>query len=174
MSDELNKPEEVTPEAPKLPEPAKIAVKLTEEDKEKFFKAFIADEPYVEEMSLFNGKVQVVFRTVNLEENEAVFTQIQLDQKNGVARNDDSYLVKIVEYRLAGCLVSVNDEPFCPEITPVSHPINKEAGTTYLTERVKEMQKKWHTFKLGAITDAFNKFEAKVRKLTEESFDPNF
>lgn len=168
MSDEVTSTEPV-----KIPEPEKEDIKLTLEDKEKFFKAFLADEPYVEESSIFKNKTPVVFKTINLADNDIVFTQIGFDQKAGVARSDDSYLVKIVQYRLAGCLVSINGEDFCPDITPETHPIDKEAGTTYLTERLKVMQK-WQTFKLGSITDAFNKFEAKVRKLTEESFNGNF
>ena len=148
-------------------------VKVTEEDKERFFKAFLADVPFEDTFMLFGGKVPVVFRSLSLDENDTVFKQISFDQNKGIARSDDPYVMKIIQYRLAGCLVSLNNELFCPEITMESFPADKEKGETYLTERLKTMQK-WHTFKLGAVTDAFNKFEAKVIKLTEESFQQNF
>ena len=170
MSEEI-KPAVETP-APPAPE-TKSEIKITELDKERFFKAFLSDTPFEDSYTLFTGKVNVVFRTLSLDENDVVFKQIGFDQSKGIAKSDDAYILKIVEYRLAGSLVSVNEEPFCPEVTMESHPANKEEGTTYLTERLKVMQK-WHTFKLGGITEKFNQFEAKVQKLTEESFKENF
>jgi hypothetical protein len=158
--------------APPLP-PEEQAPKITDEEREAFFKAFLMDEPYMEEFQLFRGKLKVVFRTLSLDENDQVFRQIKFDQNNGIAASDDSYFVKIVEYRLAGALVSLNDDPFCEGITLENTPANEKAGTTYITNRVSVMQK-WPTFKLGAITEAFNRFEKKVKALTEDASQENF
>jgi len=155
------------------PAPVEKTVKITEENKEAFFKAFLSDTPYIEKIPLFNGKSNAVFKTLNIEENDVVFKQIQFDQAKGIARSDDSYLIKIIQYRLSGCLVSVDDVLFCEDITVANHVPNKEDGTTYLSERMKVTQK-WHTFKLGGITEAFNMFEAKVRELTKEIFKESF
>jgi hypothetical protein len=170
MSDEVKTD---TIEVNTEPKTDKPEVKITDSDKERFFKSFLSDEPFEDDYDLFNGKVPIVFRTLSLDENDIVFKQISFDQAKGIAKSDDSYILKIVEYRLAGCLVSVNEQPFCEDITPESHPPDAEAGTTYLTERLKVMQK-WQTQKLGAMTKRFNEFEAKVQKLTDESFSENF
>ena len=166
MSEETTVTE--TPTAPTPPP----EVKVTPAEKEVFFKAFLADEPFKSRVTLFDGKLALVFRTLTLAENEMVFKQIDVDQQKGKAKNDDSYLIQIIKYRLAGCLVSVNEEPFCEEITPESHPYDREQGT-YLVARLAIMDK-WQTFKLGAITDAFNHFEKKVRQLTTECFNQTF
>jgi hypothetical protein len=156
-----------------IEKPKEITFKLTEQEQENFFKSFLSDEPYTETLPLFKGKATATFKTLSLDENDIIFRQIEYDQARGIAKSDDSYLVKVIQYRLAGCLVSIDKDPFCKDITMESHPSDKDKGTTYLTERLKVMQK-WPTFKLGAITEAFNTFEAKVRQLTKESFAEPF
>ena len=153
--------------------PEKRVPVITDDDRENFFKAFISDIPYVETLKLFDGKLKISFRTLNIDENDEVFRQINYDQAKGIAASDDSYYVKIVEYRLAGSITQINGEDFCKDITPETHPHDAEKGTTYILDRVKEIQK-WNTFKLGAITEAFNFFEAKVLALTEDSVKGNF
>lgn len=153
--------------------PEKQVPVLTDDDRENFFKAFISDAPYEETLKLFNGKATVRLRTLTIDENDEVFRQISFDQANGTASNDDGYYVKIVQYRLAGSVISVDNKPFCEDITPESHPADSKTGKTYLIARLVEMQK-WQTFKLGAITEAFNFFETKVRSLTADSIKGNF
>ncbi len=162
--------EQIVEEQTVKQEPAKI--KITDEDKDKFFKAFLSDIPYEDEMYLFNNKLKVSFRSLTLAENEQVFLQMKFDRENGISSNEDSYIIKIVQYRLGASLLKIDNEDFCPDITLANTPPSKDAGT-YLLHRVKAMEK-WNTFKLGAITDAYNRFEAKVRQLTEESFQENF
>ena len=155
------------------PKPEEKKINLTDKDKENFFKAFLSDQPYKETISLFDGKLIVQFRTLNLDENDLIFRQIEYDQVKGVAKDSDSYLIRIMQYRLASSLVKLNEEPFCENVTPEEYPADKEKGETYLLERLKVMSK-WPTFKLGAISDAFNAFEAKVRQLTKEAFTEPF
>jgi hypothetical protein len=164
------KPVSLTP--PGVSPPAE-RIKVTDDDKEAFFKAFLADQPFEETIFMLGGKSKAVFRTLTVQENDVVFAQIAFDQAAGTARNTDAYMIKIMQYRVAGSLKSMDDIEFCPEITMESFPSNKDTGKTYLAERLALMQK-WQVYKLAGVNDAFNRFEAKVQKLTEETFKENF
>ena len=164
---ELAKPVEEKKESPLM----EIRKSLTDSEKEAFFKAFLSDQPYEDEITVFHDKLKLRFRTLNLAENDVILTQQRYDLEAGAVRTDDSYVIRVIEYRLAASLVSINGEPFCPDI-PVST-IPSANKSTYLVDRVKTMAK-WNTFKLSNITDAFNKFEFRVMALTEESFKESF
>lgn len=148
-------------------------VTLTEEEKTDFFKCFLADTPYSETVTLFNGKIKVVFRTLTIEENDDLFRQIDMDVKADKSRKDDSYLGTIAQYRLGLSLVSINGTPFCPEITKEDVEENKEEALTYVSARAATI-KKWSVQKVVAITDAYSSFEKKVIKLTENALTEDF
>ena len=168
MSEDINTPvtalvpEETKPVAPTPPE-------VTEEEKEAFFKAFLSDSPYIKSFPLFEGKSSVTFKTLNLDENNAIFQQIRNDQTTGVAKNDDGYFIQVASYRMVASLLKLDDKPFFPELSITG---SYEKGS-YITARLKEIAK-WNVFKLGAVTNSFGKFEDKVRVLTEKALDGNF
>ena len=172
MSDTPTTPETVAPV--ELPDKLKdVKAKLTDMEKENFFKMFVSDQPYVDTEAVFGGQLKYKFATLSVEENNAVLEQQKYDIQKDIARNDDQYLIKVIQYRIAASLKEINDEPFVPNITPEKYPADKVAGTTYLTKRI-EVMSKWPTFKLSNITEAFNRFERKVMALTEESFKETF
>ena len=167
MSEDINTPVETTADEPKVTAPAQPEV--TEEEKEAYFKAFLSDAPYTQSFPLFEGKSSVTFKTLNLEENNAIFQQIRDDQTAGVARNDDGYFIQVASYRMVASLIKLDDKDFCPNLTIGG---TYEKGS-YITARLKEISK-WNVFKLGAITNSFGKFEDKVRVLTEKALNANF
>ncbi|NBQ70443.1 MAG: hypothetical protein EBU46_17070, partial [Nitrosomonadaceae bacterium] len=126
----------VTP--PAKPEPAKIV--LSDDDKERFFKSFLSDEPYEETFSRLGGKLRITIRTLNVDENYDIFRQIDLDRKTGKAKNEDSYLMTIVQYRLAVSLVAVNGVPFAPDCDKTSFETDEKAGLTYVGKRAEELR----------------------------------
>jgi hypothetical protein len=162
------------PPAPTVKDPlAEIKAKLTDIEKENFFKAFLADKPYIAEESFFQGKATVKFKTLTIEENNAIMVQMAFDRETGVAENTDKYLIQVIQYRIAASLLELDKKPFATGINIETFPINSEKHTTYILERLKLM-KDWQTTKISSLTDAFNRFEKKVRALTEESFKENF
>jgi hypothetical protein len=150
-----------------------VKAKLTDAEKESFFKAFLADAPYEAEESLFNGKLIVKFKTLSVGENNLVMQQLQFDRDNGTAKNSDAYLIQVIQYRIAASMTHFDKQPFAIEINEETSPTDVKAGQTYLIKRL-EVMKEWPTFKVSSLTDAFNRFEKKVRALTEESFKENF
>ena len=150
-------------------------IKITEAEKEEFFKCFLADKPYQEELELFGGKFKVKFKTLTINENEQVVAQVQLDQKNGEARNDDMYFITISTYRLAIALTDINGAAFQPEIDKraVALQASDNENITLVKAR-SAIFKNWPAYKLTAIVEAFSKFEKKVIKLTKETLDANF
>ena len=92
-------------ESPKPPE-------LSEADKEKFLKSVLTDEPFQETVELFDGQLKVTFRTMSVEENNDIVNQIAKDKDNGIAENSDAYFITISTYRLALCLVDIDEKEY--------------------------------------------------------------
>ena len=146
-------------------------VELTQVEKENFFKSIMADRPYEETLTVFDGKFKIKFRSMTVKENSDVVNQIVEDKKNDIAQENDSYFITIATYRLAVCLVAVNDTVYSEVSADNFVPINNK--DTYILARSRPMQS-WPTAKLSFFLDAFRKFEAKVVKLSAEVSTPNF
>jgi hypothetical protein len=146
-------------------------VELTAEDKELFFKSILADKPYEETVSLFDGQLKARLRAMTVAENADVVAQIVADRKAGVAAENDAYFITIATYRLGLCLVSIEDKPYS-SVTKDNFSAILE-NDTYILARSRPMRS-WATPKLALFLDAFKAFEAKVIKLTNEVQTPNF
>ena len=146
-------------------------VELTEEEKEKFFKSVLTDTPYEDTVNLFDERLTITLRTMSVEENNDIVEQIAKDKEFGNAENSDAYFITISTYRLALCLLKVDDK----EYSNISKKTFKaeDPGTTYIRARALKMRE-WPTFKLSAFLDAFNKFESRVVKLTNAVQQQNF
>lgn len=151
-------------EAVKTPE-------IADEDKEKFLKAVLTDLPFQETVDLFDGQLKVTFRTMSVEENNDIVNQIAKDKEHGIAENSDAYFITISTYRLALCLLSIDDKDYS-DIVKASFK-SEDPAVTYIRSRSLKVRE-WPTFKLSAFLDAFNKFEAKVVKLTNAVQQQNF
>jgi len=156
---------EMTKEAVRKPE-------ITQGEKEKFFKCVLADTPYTETMELFDGQMTVEFRTMTVQENNDVVTQIAADRVAGTAQDNDAYFITLSTYRLALCIESIDGKP---TKLPLKEAFikNIDSGDTYIAYRAKAL-KSWSTFKLAAFLEAFRTFEAKVVALTMEVQTKNF
>ena len=154
-------------------EPPEIGPLVTEVDKEAFFKAVISDKPFEDVISLFDGKLHITLKTMSVEENNDVVQQISNDRDNNLAENNDAYFITISMYRLALSLVSIDDKPFSDISKENFKPQAEEKGVTYIRARA-DIMRTWPTFKLSAFLNAFNEFEAKVVKLTNEVKTQNF
>lgn len=152
---------------------AQTAIKITEEDKENFYKSFISDNPFVEDSKLFGDRLKVTFKTLSINEHSQVFQQIKLDKQNGQADLDDDYMIRISMYRLGLALLKINDEPFHPDIDDEKILLAEKKELTLVKARADLFQN-WPTYKLHGVLEAFRHFENKVLKLSNEMSDPNF
>lgn len=146
-------------------------IKITETDKENFFKSVLSDSPYEEAISLFDGQIKARFRNMTVQENTDVVNQIVQDRENGTASETDAYFITMSAYRMSVCLLTIDDKPYST-ITKDNYSV-EEDGNTYVFARTKPMLS-WSTSKLAVFIDAFRAFEAKVLKLTTEVQSPNF
>lgn len=149
--------------------PEQQAIKLSENDKETFFKCFLSETAYQEEFALFGGKFKIKFKTLSVEENEDVLKQIQLDQNNQAVENGDSYFMSILLYRLSLSIVHINGEEFQPDIAKEKY----QGEGTYVAAK-SDTFKSWPIFKLAGVQHAFRQFEQKVLALTNELENPSF
>ncbi len=167
MSDAIETP---APETPVVnpPEP-KLAIKLTDQEKENFLKALLSDTPYSETVP---GKFSLKVKTLTVNENADVINQITLDQENDRAKSNDAYFVRINAYRLALSLIEINGIPFLPLVTKESFPTTAD-GRSYISQRAETVLA-WQEFKLGLAIDLFREFERKVQALMQAVQDPSF
>jgi hypothetical protein len=152
-------------------EKEKVKIVLTEEDKLNFFKSFLNDSPYSEEMSLFDGKYKVKFQTLTAQQTNDVFNQLRRSQMNDEITNDPSYILSLSNFKLAQGLISINGTAFCPEIDEKYKPI--DSNDSYIKAKAKVLMS-WPIFKLSAINEAFKLFEQRVLELTAQIQEPNF
>lgn len=160
----FNQSIEMNTEAPKNPA-------ITSEDKERFLKSILTDKPYEETMPLFDGQMHVKFKAMSVSENSDVVNQIVADKNNGLASDNDAYFITISTYRLALSLLTVDDQVYS-SITKENFSASSE-NDTYVLARARLMQS-WTTPKLSLFLDTFQRFEAKLVKLTNEVQTVNF
>ena len=144
---------------------------ISEKDKENFFKSVIGDIPFKETISFFGGRMTMTLQTMTVSQNSDIVQQINNDKDQGLAENNDAYFITIAMYRLAVCLVDIDEKQFS-DIDKATFKESTE-GVTYIRAR-SELMREWPTFKLSAMLDAFNEFESKVVKLTKEVKTENF
>jgi hypothetical protein len=144
---------------------------ITQEEKERFLKSVLTDKPYEETINLFDGQMYLKFRAMSVDENSDVVNQIVNDKKNGIAADNDAYFITISTYRMALSLVSVDNAQYS-SITKDNYTPSNEKDT-YILARSNQMRL-WSTPKLAIFLDAFQTFEAKLLKLTNEVQTVNF
>jgi hypothetical protein len=149
----------------------RVKVDITDADKERYFKSVLTDTPYEEIVELFGGQLKLKFRMLTVQENTDVVNQIIDDKKNGVASENDAYFITIASYRLALCLQSIDDKPF--STIAKANFTSADLTDTYIKARQRPMLS-WGTAKLSAFLDAFQTFEGKLIKLTNEVQSVNF
>lgn len=145
-------------------------IKITDEEKEQFFKSFLSDKPFEETVSLFGGKQTLKFRYLTLQQNDDILKQINKDKDNGVADNTDAYFIRLSCYRFLLALVEVDKEPFLPDI---NEDTDTDEKITYVGLRADAV-KDWSAYKVSAYLDVFNLFEKKVLELAKQVLDENF
>lgn len=149
-------------------------VKVTDKQKEEFFKAFLADRPYEEEFQLLGGNYRVRLKALSMKENNALLTQIAYDRDKGrIEGVNDYYFSRVAHYRLGLALVSVNDKPFGEEVTPISSPTDISTGTTYVARRA-DLFADWSMVKMAALQAALQEFDQRVLVLVDAVSNPDF
>ena len=166
MEDQLLINSSIELDQSKAPKP-----EISKEDKERFFKSVLADKPYEEVVSLFDGQLKVRFRAMTVQENTDVVNQIVADRKQGIAADNDAYFITIATYRMGLCLVSIDDNAYSA-VTKDNFTPDTEYDS-YVLARCKLMRN-WTTARLAVFIDAFKVFEAKLIQLTAEVQTPNF
>ena len=149
-------------------------VEVSDQHREAFFKAFMADKPYTEEFALMGGHYKVVFKSLSMKENRDLLKQFAYDRDAGrIEGANDYYFSRINHYRLSLSLVSINDLPFAEDITAEKVKDDKKEGTSYLTARA-DLFNDWTMVKLAAVQAALTEFDQRVLTLVDAVSKPDF
>jgi hypothetical protein len=142
---------------------------VTEGEKIEFYKAFLADKPFTATEKLFNDNFTIVFRSLDVKQAGDVFETLRKDQINNIVNSDAKYMMMLTNYRLGQSIVSINGEPYLPEVNELSG----SEEENYIKLKAKPFDS-WPVFKLSAVADAFKAFENKIIELTKEVQTPDF
>jgi len=154
------------PEVPKRP-----PVVVTDQHKDAFFKAFLADRAYQEEFLLLGGNYRIVLRSLTMKENSDLLRQIAYDRELGrIEKSPDYYFSRVAHYRLGLSLISVNDKPL---VEGPEAPADPKAGTSYVSARA-ELFENWSMAKLAAVQSVLMEFDQRVISLIGEVSQPGF
>lgn len=145
---------------------------ITEDNKLEFFKCFLSDKPYTETMSLFDGKSDITFRSLNNNEVKAIFAQLKKDERNLALVNDPVYAITLSNYRISMSIVGINGKEIETTVT-LDNFVPDDDNDSYVKSR-SMLLCDWPTFKVGAVADAHNKFDNKVLFLTNHIQTKNF
>ena len=142
----------------KQPLSAPETIDVTEDDKLRFFKAFISDQPFTDSISLFDGKVVVEFKVQTREEIDDILRQTFLDDKEGITGRK-TYDYRLACYRMVVSIHSVTGFEWTGnKVTKKTH---TDENSTYVAARY-DLIKNWNISKVGSILESFQRFEKKV------------
>ncbi len=166
---------EELPQMDPLDDPARRpAVTVTEEHKQAFFKAFLADACYEEDFNLLGGFCAIRLKSLTVEENNDLLTQIAYDRDKGrIEGVNDYYFSRVAQYRLGLALVSMNNKPFAEDLTKAKVANNPKDGISYVAVRA-DIFGGWAMAKLAAIQTALQEFDQRVLVLTDAVAKPDF
>lgn len=151
-----------------------LPVKITQEDKEEFFKAFLSDQPYKETKYFAGGKGLVTFKTLSNEEVEDIYDLIREERDKGIISTDQQYIFALTAYRMGLAIDNINGVPWEPEITKETYKGEEDNELdTYVSAKAMKI-KKWTVAKTSILGNLLKEFEDKVVQLVKEIQDENF
>lgn len=163
------------------PKAGSRSIEVTDAEKEVFFKCVLSGDRYRETVSLFNGNLNVTFRSRSSLESEAVDAFLRRRVANGLIETQSSYSDGLRCCLLAACVEEVNGEKF-PTLTEAGG--GESDGMFY--HETKEgldspkwlwLYDKWRDkpeLISAAIIDSFFDFEAKYWLMISNSKNSNF
>jgi hypothetical protein len=167
-------PAQLDADTPVLPAQEAPQAEITDKQKEAFFKAFLADQPYEEEFTLLGGNYRVTLKALSMKENNDLLTQIAYDRDKGrITGVNDYYFARVAHYRLALSLVKVNDKPFGDDLNDKTSPPDREEGITYVARRA-DLFASWQMVKMAALQTALKDFDQRVLALVDAIANPDF
>lgn len=150
------------------------AVTITDEDKNMFLKALLCDKPVELEISLFGGKVKLLFRSRSMHEQRRVLDVLHLDQEEKVLPSNDPALLftRLQQYLAAVMLRRVNGEIFSELEITAGNPVKDDA--VLLRKVFSDKLEQMPHIKWTAVLNGLRIFEEKCRQLSEHCVNEDF
>lgn len=149
-------------------------VDITTADKDAFVSAVVSGGRFVSRTRLFNGKVDVVFRSRSLEETEAILAYMQ---RNGISGKfttkadvQDASLLAL----LVASVESINGVSYPEMRAPLRYTETLDGVKDPAWVEDLEIWRKKPDALLAALGDALVEFEAKYWAMTKAAKDENF
>lgn len=150
------------------------AVQVTEDDKELYLKALLCDKPVELEISLYGGKLKLLFRSRSMHEQRRVLDVLHLDQEENVIPNNDPALLftRLQQYLAAVMLRRINGDLFSElDLKPGR---DLKADATDLRKVFADKLENMPHIRWTAILNGLRIFEEKCRQLSEHCVNEDF
>lgn len=147
--------------------PSKTQPEISEQDKQEYMKAFLKDAPFQKQFSLFDGALNVTFRTMTSVENTEVFKLINATAEGMPQSSVEGLYMTMCVHRMARMLVSVgaNDTWFAVA--------EKPEDVTDLQHRINVINS-WSTPKLNSLIPCLEDFDKLTMALTTKVLEKDF
>ena len=132
---------------------------ITEDDRTKFFDCIVADTSYTEEISVFDGKLILGFRTLNIKETDIVRSKMKEVEYIYTNNHDIDFCKYTIAFSFCG-MANPNPDP------EKSMTIKYDSGD--LVTRIARVDK-FTAPKYMLIADSFIAFNDKVSRLGKEA-----
>ena len=155
----------------------KFDVEVTDEDKSAFLATLLGESRFKKRHEFAGGHFNVTFRSLKADENNEIYRQVAIDEKNGETPAVGEWLLRMFEYRLACSLDLITDKAGKPlEMLP---PLIEMMQQKHEEPPLKQLHKQMRTVLQQEVTRRlvsakFKDFQRLYEALEAQALEPSF
>ncbi|KKN18963.1 hypothetical protein LCGC14_0950480 [marine sediment metagenome] len=148
-------------------DPLDEAAAPTDDDKREFIRCLLGDQPYVKEYELFNGMIKIRLRDLSPAQEDQLFAEMAIAQRNGKIETEDDWDLMLDRLRMVACSESLMwaGKEICGAFDP-------EKGLYVASENLLQSFKGATTYR--ALLRIVRVFRRHLQILMERAMDPDF
>ena len=139
----------------------------TDDDKREFIRCLLGDQPYMKEYELFNGMIKIRLRDLSPAQEDQLFAEMAIAQRNGKIATEDDWDIMLDRLRMVACSDSLMwaGKEICGAIDP-------KKGLYIASESLLQSFKGATTYR--ALLRIVRVFRRHLQILMERAMDPDF
>jgi hypothetical protein len=147
----------------------------TEDDVLEFMESVLGGRRFEKEVSLLNGKITIRFRTVTVEEEDAITSYLNEKMDDKDIQNTSEWTMSYNRARLVCMLKEMRLGEGIKKFPPIKDmACDKETTAKALTRLVDEVPRDWPAAIYGLITQAMLQMDGTYQTLMARAYDPDF
>jgi hypothetical protein len=151
---------------------------VSDKDKLMYLACIMGEQPrFTREVSLFDGRIRIVFRTLRPAETDQILEQVDFDMAEKRIRNQYHYMRKVNTYRMLASIdrIARDNQPW----TVLGDAVNLKTDrtpNTVLIARETMLNRDWFTSDSlrSVVQQQFTQFEKTVKEIERQATNPDF